>query len=122
MEKKLLGKPVIVELSTDEDNISIQELENIYKTFEVNFTDEKLGTCIEKTAQELIDSIYQQSDDEPEKNELNDLIKDMVLARITVYSDAFMLFFTAQNIFPGDEIVVQINNNYEIEDMIVEEG
>ncbi|MGL4666998.1 MAG: hypothetical protein ACRCWR_03610 [Saezia sp.] len=121
MEKKLFGKTVTVELCQDEDDITIEQLEKIYTAFESQFTEKMLADCISQSAQDLIDSLYEESNVEPHKDEFNKLTQDMALVRIAVYSDAFMLFFTAKKLFPGDEILVQLNEDYEVEDMVFEE-
>ena len=58
---------------------------------------------------------------EPLAARFNKLVQDLHLEHVIVYSDAYLLFLGSPTIFPDDEIVIQLNSAYEIEDMEVED-
>ena len=120
--KKILFKlPITVDFDNEEEDVSIDELEQSYARFEAEFSREMFDDCIQQTAEDLIDELDMLENDEPLAARFDKLVKDLHLEHVIVYADAFLLFLVAPTIFPDDEIIIQLNSAYEIEEMEVED-
>ena len=122
MKQELFGNPITVEFDDDGEGMGHDELAPLYDRLVDELTEDMYIDYVSQIAVELIDSAYQQ-DGEPDEDEYDALEEELMLMSVTVYPDAYMLVFTAEESFPDSEILVQIEaESLEIEDIIVEEA
>ena len=121
MQKNISGISVEVVFDNDGEDVSTDELKEAFEAFEEELSELMLDDLIGQAAVELIEAVHQQDGEEDGIDEADELAEELKLVRITTYPDAFMLYFKAEKSFPGSEVILQLNEDYEIEDLIVED-
>ena len=120
MQKNIHGRQVLVDYDDLGEGVSEDELMAAFSDFEKALTAELLDSYFEQLATELLESAYQQDGEEAD-GELDALIGELKLVQITQFTDGQNLYFEAKKSFPDCRIIVQIDEDYEIDDIIVED-
>ena len=83
------------------------------------FTAEKQFDLKRAMSKEIVDEAFQQDENKPTEEDYLLLQNDLKLFDIYVYDGGFVLTFSAENNFPGCDIIAQINKDGTIENVAV---
>lgn len=110
--------------TTEEDEPSVPALTALIEDSQgiiEQLTPENIISLKQVISQEITDSAYSQHDYEPSIEDYAKLFTDLKLLEANFYEGDVLLIFSADTIFPGQQIYVQINEDLSIEDLSIGE-
>lgn len=93
----------------------IKELQQLIE----HLTPDRLREMEAAIASEITTSAYSQSDYAPTADDFTALEKDLKLMKITAFPEGFSLEYIAEANYPGNEIMVQLNRDFNMEDVAI---
>lgn len=103
----------------NEENVPLKELEEkCYDVLDKLFTTENYTRITNQTSEEITKAANEQEELDPIDNDT--LRQDMRLDSFTFFEDAVILSYLAPTIFEENEISVQIDFNFTIEDIAID--
>lgn len=117
------GQSVSLRWVDEDDNLTTDEarLRELADDALDGLSGEKLESIEEDVVRELTESAFEQSERDVEEEDYRKLAGDMELTGVTVFTDGVVtLEYLAENEYPDLVIYIQLDDEYQIEDLLVE--
>lgn len=122
MRSPSLHQSFPIEIDLEEDSTSPADFDDLINELQrliAHLTPDHLQKIEASIASEITESAYEQTDYTPTADDFTALENDLKLVKIIAFPDGFALDYTAEVNYPGNQIKVQLDEDFNIDDVAI---